>query len=890
MELVFSDSLDKILSVLNVFAYHMRLLASISMTTHHILGLLFMGGLLLLMTGCRFSSPVDVEPGVSWKLAEQRAQVLSEVRYDLTFTIPSAVAEPIQGQETITFTSNDDSQPLILDFNQPREHVLSVQSGTQELDFEVTNGHLVIPNAVRRVGENSVSITFLAGDGALNRETHYLYTLSVPDRASLTFPCLNQPNLKARYRLTLDVPAAWQAVANGSMQSRETNGARTIFQFTETKPISTYLFSFVAGDFKVETADRGGRQMNLFHRETDSEKVARNLQAVFDLHGRALEWLEDYTGIQYPFDKFDFVLVPSFQFNGMEHPGAILYRASSLLLDESATQNQKLNRASLIAHETAHMWFGDLVTMNWFDDVWTKEVFANFMAAKIVNPAFPEMNHDLRFFLTHYPAAYEVDRTEGANPIRQPLENLNEAGSLYGAIIYQKAPIVMRQLEGLMGEATFRDGLREYLSRFQFGNATWSDLIEILDRRTSEDLRAWSQVWLEEAGRPKITPYLALNSDDTISSLALRQTGPLNRGRLWNQRLEVVLGHSGTVRTFPIQLAGDSVTIEDAAGRPRPDFILAGGKGLGYGLFELDPLSREFLLNRLPTIKDEFARAVAWVSLWDAMLEAQIPPRTLMDLAVKALPDETAELNVQRITEYLVNAYWQFIPDTERIQLAPRLEKVLWKQIEKTSTTSLKSTYFRAFSSVVRTGDGVTKLERIWRKDVSIPGLPFSEQDDMRMALELAVREVPGWSDIFDEQLKRIEDPERKARFEFVMPALSADPHVREAFFQSLADPQNRHHEPWVLEALSYLHHPLRAASSESVIRPSLDLLEEIQRTGDIFFPKAWLDATLGGRRSARAAAIVKQFLAAHPNYPPRLRGKILQSADGLFRAANMSQ
>ena len=152
------------------------------------------------------------------------------------------------------------------------------------------------------------------------------------------------------------------------------------------------------------------------------------------------------------------MLVPSFQFGGMEHPGSIFYNAASILLDESATENQMLGRASLIAHETAHMWFGDLVTMRWFNDVWMKEVFANFMAAKIVNPSFPKVNHELRFLVAHYPGAYSVDRTAGTHPIRQELANLNEAGSLYGAIIYQKAPIVMRQLERLLGADTAAGG------------------------------------------------------------------------------------------------------------------------------------------------------------------------------------------------------------------------------------------------------------------------------------------------------------------------------------------------------------------------------------------------------------------------------------------------
>src|ERR1043165_1912260 len=201
----------------------------------------------------------------------------------------------------------------------------------------------------------------------------------------------------------------------------------------------------------------------MLHRETDPKKVERNRHAIFDLHAKALAWLEDYTKIQYPFGKFDFVLIPSFQFGGMEHPGAIYYNAAGIMLDESATENQMLNRASTIAHETSHMWFGDLVTMRWFNDVWMKEVFANFMAAKIVNPSFPKVNHELRFLVSNYPAAYAVDRTEGTHPIRQELGNLNDAGSLYGAIIYQKAPIVVRQLELILGPEKFRDGLRAYL-------------------------------------------------------------------------------------------------------------------------------------------------------------------------------------------------------------------------------------------------------------------------------------------------------------------------------------------------------------------------------------------------------------------------------------------
>ena len=403
-------------------------------------------------------------PGIPLTLAEERARRIGDLRYDLHVSIPAEQTSPITGRVVITFLLKDATQPLALDFA-PAKGVRSVRAGTKPIAPVSVPDHLVIPAAELRDGRNEIGIDFVAGDEALNRNPEFLYTLFVPARAHRTFPVFDQPDLKARWTLGLEVPTGWQAIANGAETARREEGGKVHLTFAETEPLSTYLFAFAAGRFSIETAERGGRTLRMLHRETDATKVARNREAIFDLHASALAWLERYTAVPYPWGKFDFLLVPSFQFGGMEHPGAIFYNAATLLLDPSATQNQKLGRASLIAHETAHMWFGDLVTMRWFNDVWMKEVFANFMAAKIVNPSFPEINHDLRFLLAHYLSAYDIDRTPGTNAIRQPLDNLSEAGSLYGAIIYQKAPIVMRQLEGILGEAAFRDGLQRVPAR-----------------------------------------------------------------------------------------------------------------------------------------------------------------------------------------------------------------------------------------------------------------------------------------------------------------------------------------------------------------------------------------------------------------------------------------
>ncbi|MCM3881031.1 MAG: hypothetical protein ND807_13055, partial [Vicinamibacterales bacterium] len=348
--------------------------------------------------------------GVSQQLAAARKLAIGELAYDLTLSVPERLQDPIRGQVRIKLRLLQPTD-LVLDFAQPATSVTSLLANGNSQPVRSENDHLVIPGNSLGRGDNLIDIAFVAGNDALNRNDDYLYSLFVPARASKTFPCFDQPDLKAPLALTLEIPSGWVALANGPEIGRRVSGGRTTLTFLPTKALPTYLFGFAAGTFSVERGERNGRPFYMYHRETDTEKVAANRETIFDLHQQAIAWLEDYTDRKYPFEKLDFVLLPAFQFAGMEHAGAIFYNAPSMFLEKTATQEQQLARASTIAHETAHMWFGDLVTMKWFDDVWMKEVFANFMAAKIVNPTFPQVNHELRFLLSNYPDAYSVDRT-----------------------------------------------------------------------------------------------------------------------------------------------------------------------------------------------------------------------------------------------------------------------------------------------------------------------------------------------------------------------------------------------------------------------------------------------------------------------------------------------
>lgn len=823
--------------------------------------LIFTTAVLLAALACTHPQGTVPEKGVSFALNQYRKQHIDSIRYAIELDIPAGKAAKILGRETITFHLDAVDSALVLDFNADAGHLKEVRVGGKKVAYRFVNEHIVVDAEFLNKGKNEVGIDFIAGDQSLNRSDDYLYTLFVPDRASTCFPLFDQPNLKATYQLSLKTPAGWEAVSNGKLDTKTAGSGKLIYRFGETKPISSYLFAFAAGKFFKATKVLDGREMTMYYRETDTSKVNRNSDEVFQLHAKSLAWLEKYTAIGYPFGKFDFVLLPSFQYGGMEHPGAIFYNEPALFLDENASVNRRMARASVIAHESAHMWFGDLVTMDWFNDVWLKEVFANFMAAKIVHPSFPEINHELRFLLAHYPNAYEVDRTAGTNPILQQLGNLKNAGTLYGAIIYMKAPIVMRQLERRIGEDMMRESLREYLKTYSFANARWDDLIGIIDKRTPQDIAAWSNVWVKTPGMPVYD----------MEAGKLVQEKDSASGRIWEQRLVVAREQQGSAEL----------------GFPNSD-------GTGYGYFKMDSAAKTLFLEsygeRHAIFSDPVFRGAMLVNIWEGLLRGDGPaPEKLVAYTLNALSKEQDPLLVDYLLGNMQSCWWVFFNANQRALYQERAERVIWQLLNTTKDKGIQTSYFRSFKSLALTDDGWQKIHGLWTGKLEVKGLVLSEEDKISLAYELALKGKGDGKAILAEQLNATKNPDRKARMQFVIPALSTNEAERDAFFESLRKEENREKEAWVLDALTYLHHPLRANSALKYLRPSLDLLQEIQLTGDIFFPTRWLHNTFAGHSSPEAAKIAKTFLEEHPDYPYFLKNKILQATDMLDRSVKLS-
>jgi aminopeptidase N len=841
------------------------------------------------LVGCTMRNyNVDLQAGVSQELAKQRVASIGNLSYSICFTIPNNTKDAVRGREAISFDFRNDVERVILDFTGDKTSIKSLKCNGKEAKYELEQEHIVINSKYFQKKRNQVSVEFMAGDKALNRKGDFMYTLFVPDRARTVFPCFDQPDLKAHFNLELELPLGWTAISNASIVDSTTSPEKRVhLRFEQSDLISTYLFSFTAGKFYKAHKEVDGKKYNILYRENDAKKVAQNLDSIFYMVDYSVRWMERYTGIPYPFSKYDLAIIPYFQFSGMEHPGSVYYVDSKMWLGENATLPEKLARAELIAHETAHLWFGDLVTMKWFDDVWMKEVFAGFFADKVVEKLFPDANSDLQFVLAHVPKAYSEDRTMGANPIRQKLDNLNLAGTMYGNIIYHKAPIAIRSLETLMGKHPFQNALREYLRTYSLGNADWNDLVKIFDKHAKFSVTGWSKSWIESAGMPAYA-YDTYYKDGAGCGVIVRQKSPLASKLPYLQLLEFSHFNRGKMTSQTVFLGGTK-NAEEILVFPqckgRNECIVPNSSSFGYGYFELDSARCASIACSYSLMANPVNRASCLISLYENMLNGNFDGRAMLTLLSHAIMKEKNELLVSCILDYLFTSQLYF-SSKDDVEIRTIVENSLWKAYSTSADRRLQIQYLRAIAKLMNSDESVGKVFQIWKGEV-VKGKSWIQEVDLQnIAFELCVRMPDDASSILSIARKGVKSSDNLGRFDFVSKAVSPDKIVRDKFFESLLHAENRRQEAWVVDALKLLNHPLRSDQSKEYLAEGLAILPEIQQTGDIFFPKSWIASLLYGHTSMDDYLIVNRYINKEgKSISPSLLAKVYQCTDMLGRS-----
>ena len=825
-------------------------------------------------------------PGTSRELANYRAARIKNVRYDLRLDVTAH--DTATGHVTIKFTRAG-SGDAIVDFRGPSVEGVVV-NGTRLPDNASNGMHVRLPAPSLQVGENTVSMSFkalIAPAGSSVIRYHdatdgadYLYTLLVPSDANQLFPCFDQPDLKARTSLTLTVPIGWNAVANGVVERTTATASQTTIRFSATKPISTYLIAFAAGPWARVSRSVDGHPITMYVRASRINEVESD--SLIAANGRAVRWLATYFGVLYPWPKLDFVLAPAFPFGGMEHPGAIFYNENSFIFRERATRPQRISREATIYHEVAHQWFGDLVTMKWFDDLWLKEGFATYMAAKMRASLEPESHAWETFYLQNKPSAYAVDRTEGTTPIWQSLSNLDQAKSNYGAIVYNKAPGVIKQLNYLVGDSAFRRGLHEYLTRHAYGNATWQDLLFSVGKAANIPLESWGKAYILRPGMPVIDQHVTVK-DGALQSISFAQhpakmisgTGP------WPIRTLVLLRYpGGRADHLLLDLKSDSTVARFATAMAAPRFVFANDGDNAYALVIPDSASARWLADSVGALADPLSRAMGWDALWELVRRRSITPSEFIAIGERLLPKEQDEQIVGAQLRHVTRAADAYLLSEESAAVLPALETSLRSVATDDSRPyEIRKPNLDALIRVTHTQAGLDYLDQLL-DSTTAAGAPLRAPTRWAIVAQLTANSYRTAAERLTAERRSDSSSEGK-RYAFIATAATADSNVKRDYFKRyLSDPQLN--EEWATSSLGAFNEIDQQSLTLRYLKPALDTLPWLQRNRRIFFIGSWLSGFIGGQSTQEAVATVRAFLQSNPGLGADLRQKVLQALDEL--------
>ncbi len=831
----------------------------------------------------------QIPAGIPRALARRRAANISRLHYRLALTLQPR-ARQVPGTVEITFRLRHASATL-LDYRDGRLQRLVVNG--RRVAPKIVNGHLALAAALLRPGENTVRARFLSGMGPagwpiVQYEDHadgseYIYTLFVPMDASMVFPCFDQPDLKGRFQLALTAPAAWTLISNTAPRRRSplANGAAKVV-FGETRPLPTYLVAFAAGPF--DKLERAGEPA-VYFRKSQLALARRDVPELQRITARGMRFFSAYFAQPFPFPKYDIVLIPGMAYGGMEHAGATFLREEAVLFRTATTRDDILGRDILTLHELTHQWFGDLVTMRWFDDLWLKEGFAQFMAYRALAALRPRDQVWKRFYERIKPGAYGIDETPGTTPIYQNIGNLDIAKSAYGAIVYSKAPGVLKQLWYVLGDRNFRNGLRHYLRAHAYGNATWSDLVHALEQASGRRLGGWANAWIRKRGMPQVNVAWTCSAGK-LARLTLLQRDVLHEGVVWPIATEILLDEP---RGKPVRLRAEfstsSAVVPQAAGLACPDWVFANDRDYAYGRFLLDRRSRRVVMRRLGTIADPFERSLLWGALWQSVEVAQLDPRRYIALAGRLAPQERDESILAGVLGRAALALHRYLSTAERRRLDAPLAALAAAEMRQAPRRDLRIVWFHGFRGLAENRASRVRLKQLLAGSLRLRGIRLRLLDRWRIVATLVALGDPEAGNLLAREKRRDHTSEGQ-KYAYMAAAARPVAAVKRWYFNDYLH-NRRRPEDWVQTSLGAFNYWNQAALTRPYLRPALAALPQIEVQRKIFFLVAWLDAFIGGQHSRQADAIVHRYLA-RAQIAPDTRLKILQALDALDRTVRI--
>jgi aminopeptidase N len=583
--------------------------------------------------------------------AQARAGLITDVRYDITLDLSDPEAETYACTTVLRFRCPDRDGGTFLDYTATSVQELVV-NGEARPGAEAFDGTRIRLDGLSEQNEVRIRATSAYSHSGVGLHRFrdpvdglvYTYTDSEPFDAHKVYPCFDQPDLKGRFRFSVLAPPDWDVASNmapegdpveASSEDAAAGPARR-WDFQETPPMSPYITCVVAGPYHVIRDRHGDIDLGIWCRRSlakhlDPDEIFEVTKQGFDFFGRAFDY-------PYPWSSYDQAFVPEFNSGAMENIGLVTFN-EAFVFRSKVTEAARERRAETILHEMAHMWFGDLVTMRWWDDLWLNESFATFMAVHAQVNATRFTNGWVTFANSEKTWAYQQDQLPTTHPIVADVPDTDAVHTNFDGITYAKGASVLRQLVAWVGEDAFLAGIRAYFRRHEYGNTDLGDFLTALEETSGRDLRAWSKEWLETAGLNTLRAVAETGEDDRYSSFTVTQEGPPEWPILRPHRVTVGLYDrtgEGLVRRRRVELdvVGAGTRIGEIVGEPAADVVLLNDEDLAYAKIRLDERSLRTAIDGLRDLRDPLARAIVWGSSWDTVRDAEIPTRDFVALVL----------------------------------------------------------------------------------------------------------------------------------------------------------------------------------------------------------------------------------------------------------------
>ncbi|MES2625743.1 MAG: aminopeptidase N [Pseudomonadota bacterium] len=668
--------------------------------------------------------------------AQFRKSQVSNPVYHLKLDL-QANSDEFTGTVDIGFDLADENvSPITLDFDSGQIQSLSVNGTALDPGFE--HWFLTIPITALVSGNNSITITYtrpFANDGAglhkfIDPENgeEYFYTNFEPYNANRLFPNFDQPNLKAPLTLEVTAPSSWQVIANTTESEVIDEGDSKHWIFPPTAPLSSYVYAMHAGPYTVWESNAGNIPLRLFVRNALAAFVKP--EEWFVPTQQSFAFFQNYFEVPYPFGKYDQIIVPDFNPGAMENVGAVTFNERYISRGDKSTA-QLRNLASVIAHEMSHMWFGDLVTMDWWNGLWLNESFATYMANLELEQASSFVNAWDNFYIGNKLSAYTADQLITTHPIELEVPSTADAFTNFDGITYGKGGSVLRQLPFLIGEENFRKGVSNYLKKYSYGNTTLDNFVDELASASGMDLQPWKQEWLYNSGVNTIQPDFTCD-DNLITSFRLLQTVPKLATAdkiLRSQRTQIGFYHYTDNQmiqsaAIPVMYSGSVTYVSEAIGLPCPDLALPNEGDWAFMKIKFDADSIQTLNEHINDFSNPTTRLMLWQSLWDSVDAGDLDLATYVAFVLDNLTNETDDNVVRHVNGTLSASFSYFSRFGDHEQEKANIEDFLFNQLEQAEPGSeLQKIWYDNFVSHAHTSRALAYLAALLAETSIIEGL-----------------------------------------------------------------------------------------------------------------------------------------------------------------------